>query len=33
MEPADSALTIPSNFHEAVMQLTPEQRRGSQNVK
>jgi hypothetical protein len=26
-KPAESALTIPAHFHDAVMQLPPEQRR------
>jgi hypothetical protein len=31
-KPADSALTIPSHFYEAVMKLSPEQRRDRQSV-
>jgi hypothetical protein len=31
-KPADSSLTIPAYFHEAVMQLSPEQRRDRQSV-
>jgi hypothetical protein len=31
-KPVDGALTIPSHFHEAVMKLSPEQRRDRQRV-
>jgi hypothetical protein len=31
-KPADSALTIPTHLHAAVMMLSPEQRRSRQTV-
>jgi hypothetical protein len=31
-KPADSTLTMPAHFHEAVMQLSPEQRRDRRTV-
>jgi hypothetical protein len=31
-KPTDSALTIPAHIHEAVMQLSPQQRRDRQSL-